>query len=451
MRLVGLVILCLTIAAVSLLWPHTLTYDPWSWLLWGREVIHGSLNTAGGSSWKPLPVILDSVFSLFGDAAPDLWLILARTGSLMSLVLGYRLAARVAGPLAGIAAVAWIVFSAHTGFIFGWLIFFVPGWSEGLLVALVLGAIESHLQGRLRIALLAWFAATLIRPEAAVFLLIYAVWAMRREPALRVLAGLLLLAVPVLWLVPDYLGSGRLFLGSSRALGDVPANVRRSQHPGLHDVTLLRDLISPPVLIGAVLAAVLSGAQRRRLVLTLLGLAIAWLVVVGVMAEAGYPGIPRFLVVSVALICVLSGIGWGLLAASATRLPVRLLSASAVVAFNAFFLAGHLADLRHQSAQTSYESTLNAQLTVALARAGGTPVVRRCGRVATNPLEIPVLSWDLGYGAGVGARTLGPGMIFRARIFGQHKVLPAAPSPGSGFRLITHAGKWSVYARCSSA
>ncbi len=96
---VGLGILCVTIAGLSLLWPHSLTYDPWSWVLWGREIVHGSLSTAGGSSWKPLPVIFDSLFSLFGGAAPDLWLVLARAGALMSLVFGYRLAARCAGPL----------------------------------------------------------------------------------------------------------------------------------------------------------------------------------------------------------------------------------------------------------------------------------------------------------------------------------------------------------------
>lgn len=443
---VGLMILCVVVAGLSLLWPHSLTYDPWSWALWGREIVHGSLTPAGGSSWKPLPVIFDSLFSLFGAAAPDLWLVLARAGALMALVFSFRLAARAAGPLAGITAVAWVIFSTHFGFVFGWLKFFGSGWSEGLLVALVLGAIESHAENRRRVALAAWFAAALIRPEAAVFLLLYAALAVRREHGLWIVAAVLLLAVPVLWLVPDYLGSGQLLLGSSQALNDVPSSLRHAQHPGLRDVSLLRDLLSAPALVGVALAVVLARAQVRRLVLGLLGVAIGWLVIVAVMAEAGYPGIPRFLIVSVSLICVVAGIGWGCAANWATRRPVRLLTAAAVVAINAFFLLGHLPELREQSAETSYEAKLNAQLSVVLRRAGGSVAVRRCGLVTTSLLEVPVLAWDLGYGASVTDREVGTGMIFRTRIFGQQ--LPAPPPAQSGFMLITHVGTWWVYARC---
>jgi len=444
---VGLMILCVAAAGLSLLWPHSLTYDPWSWALWGREVVHGSLTTTGGSSWKPLPAIFDSVFSLFGGAAPDLWLIVARAGALMALVFSYRLAARTAGPLAGITAVAWVVFSAHFGFVFGWLKFFGSGWSEGLLVALVLGAIEADADGRPRVALAAWFAAALIRPEAAVFLLIYAVFAVRRDPGLGIIAALLVLAVPVLWLIPDYLGSGQLLLGSSRALNDVPSSLRHAPHPGLRDVAFLRDLLTAPVFIGAGLAVVLARAPARRLVVVLLGVAIGWLVVVAVMAEAGYPGIPRFLGVSVSLLCVVAGIGWGHAAGWATRRPVRILATAAVVAINAFFLLGQLAELREQAEGNSYEARLNAQLSVVLGRVGGSAAVRRCGLVSTNPFEIPVLSWDLGYGASVTDRPLRTGMIFRTRIFGE-PLLPARPSANSGFTLITHLGSWSVYARC---
>ncbi len=445
---IGLVICCLAIAGLSLLRPHSLTYDPWSWALWGRELVHGSLTTAAGSSFKPLPVIVDALFSLPGPAAPDLWLILARAGALMALVFSYRLAARAAGPAAGIAAAAWVAFSAHPGFVFGWLTFFDSGWSEGLLVALVLGAIESHLEGHRQVALVAWFAAALIRPEAAGFLVLYAAWAIRREPALRVMAGLLVLGVPVLWLVPDYLGSGHLLLGSSRALNDVPSSLRHAQHPGLRDLALLRDLLSLPVLLGAALAVGLARAGSRRLILGLLGMAVGWLVVVAIMAEAGYPGIPRFLVVSVAVICVIAGIGWGLAVNWTTQRPVRYFAATVAIAINAWFLVGKMPDLRDQAAGAAYEARLNAQLSVTLGRAGGSQAVRRCGSVSTNPLEIPVLTWDLGYGARVTERGLRAGTIFRTRIFKQRTVLPAPPPPRFGFKLITRDGRWSVYASC---
>src|SRR5690349_22767192 len=47
---------CGAIAALSLLLPSALTYDPMSWLIWGREIAHLDLSTTYGPSWKPLPV-----------------------------------------------------------------------------------------------------------------------------------------------------------------------------------------------------------------------------------------------------------------------------------------------------------------------------------------------------------------------------------------------------------
>src|SRR5213595_1937066 len=69
---------CFALAAVSLLLPSVPTQDSWSWIVWGREVAHLDLDTSAGSSWKPLPVLFTSVWSLFGDAAPGLWIMTAR-------------------------------------------------------------------------------------------------------------------------------------------------------------------------------------------------------------------------------------------------------------------------------------------------------------------------------------------------------------------------------------
>src|SRR4051794_17022607 len=77
------VAVCLALGAVSLLWAAAPTYDPWAWIIWGREVLHLDLNTVEGPSWKPLPVLLTTPFALFGDsAAPALWLVVARAGTL---------------------------------------------------------------------------------------------------------------------------------------------------------------------------------------------------------------------------------------------------------------------------------------------------------------------------------------------------------------------------------
>ena len=63
---------CLALAALTLLEPSAPTYDPWAWIIWGREVTRLGLDTAGGPSWKPLSVVFTTVFALFGSAAPAL-------------------------------------------------------------------------------------------------------------------------------------------------------------------------------------------------------------------------------------------------------------------------------------------------------------------------------------------------------------------------------------------
>src|SRR5687768_12730393 len=73
----------LALGALSLLYPSTPSYDPWAWIQWGRDIVQLELNTDTGPSWKPLPVLFTTVFALFGDAAPDLWLVIARAGGVL--------------------------------------------------------------------------------------------------------------------------------------------------------------------------------------------------------------------------------------------------------------------------------------------------------------------------------------------------------------------------------
>ena len=53
---VALAVLALT--ALTFLIPSAPTYDPWAWIVWGREILHLDLSTVDGPSWKPLPVLL---------------------------------------------------------------------------------------------------------------------------------------------------------------------------------------------------------------------------------------------------------------------------------------------------------------------------------------------------------------------------------------------------------
>ena len=58
---------CLALAALAHCLPAGPTYDPWAWIIWGREITEWDLDTRTGPSWKPLPVLFTTPFALAGD------------------------------------------------------------------------------------------------------------------------------------------------------------------------------------------------------------------------------------------------------------------------------------------------------------------------------------------------------------------------------------------------
>ena len=53
---------------------------------------HLDLQTTGGPTWKPLPVIFTTMFSVFGKAPPDLWLVVGRAGAVMAVGMVFKVA-----------------------------------------------------------------------------------------------------------------------------------------------------------------------------------------------------------------------------------------------------------------------------------------------------------------------------------------------------------------------
>src|SRR5947199_2189888 len=92
---------CLALGLLSLVGPSSPTYDPWAWLIWGREILHLNLDTRFGPSWKPLPVVLTTVFALVPGAAPALWVAVARAVGLSALAFAFRVALALGGCVAG--------------------------------------------------------------------------------------------------------------------------------------------------------------------------------------------------------------------------------------------------------------------------------------------------------------------------------------------------------------
>jgi hypothetical protein len=168
-------LVCVLLAVASLALPSAPTYDPMAWLSWGREISSGELHTTGGPSWKPLPVLVTTVFAGAGDTAPQLWLVVARAGLLGSVALAFVLARRLAGLLAGFIAGGTLLLAP-------WMLASgLRGYSEGIAVLLVLAAIERH--DRRRVAQAFWLGvvAALLRPEGAALVGVYGLWLAWRD------------------------------------------------------------------------------------------------------------------------------------------------------------------------------------------------------------------------------------------------------------------------------
>ncbi|HYN50472.1 MAG TPA: hypothetical protein VES62_06070, partial [Thermoleophilaceae bacterium] len=178
-RTAAVAAVCLVLAGLSLLIPSAPTTDSWGWIVWGREILHLDLSTVvpGAPSWKPLPILVTTPLALVGSAAPVLWLLVARAAGLASLFIAYRLAGRLAGRWAGLLAVVGLVLSAH------WLREFAHGYSEPLAIGLLLAAVDQHLCGRPRWALLLGGLVALARPEAWCLVALYGIVLWRRGEA----------------------------------------------------------------------------------------------------------------------------------------------------------------------------------------------------------------------------------------------------------------------------
>ena len=437
----------LALAAVSLALPFYPVYDPWAWLVWGRELFDGGLETAAGPSWKPLPVLIDAPLSLLGDAAPKAWLLVARTGWLCAPLLAGLLAWRLSGEGAGrwrwAAALVAAGSVALTGDSFTPpLRQFTGGLSEPLLVALVLGAIWAALDERPGLALGLGTAAALLRPECWPFLALFAYFSARERPGLRPAAILVAVLVPVAWFVPDIVGAGTPLEGSQTARGtDI--------EPLDFFAVWWRALAAPLAAAWLGLALLLwreRGDLDRPLAILLAG-ATAWLLLVAVMAIGGFAGLPRFLAPATALVAVLGGVGIARAAApgcgrasarytrqSSTTPPDRALQ-SLVVAALALAVAGfgwRVAQIPGDVEVVERQKRSIEQLFDLVDKTGKAPLLACQGKVRmTRIREQTALAWKLD-------EPIASVPIRRKPRYGV--ALSTKPLPGGS--VIAQAGRW---------
>jgi hypothetical protein len=434
---------CVAVAALSLLAPWTPTYDPWAWLIWGREVGGLDLDTTAGPAWKPLPVLVTTALAPLGGAAPALWLVVARAGGLFAVLLAFSLAVRLAGGrgrwFAG--AVAALGLLATAGFLRG----VAGGSSEGVLVALVLLAVDRHLAERRGQAFALLVAASLLRPEAWPFLVAYGAWLWRREPGTRTITGLAL--VPALWFLPELWGSGDLLRSSERAQVPNPGQPALAERPALEALEGFVTMIPVPVFLLALGATALAIARRKAVLLALAGGAATWGALVAAMAELGFSGEDRYLLAAAALVAVLGGAGAGRLHdLAAFRVP-RIV-APAAAAILAVAVAASLPSARRLGDDLAYAAELRSDLSAAVERAGGPERLRTCGPLYAGRYRFPLVAWHLGaHISDLSLTPHAPGVVFRSKLTPAE---PTSPSLPAGFELLAAEGSWEVHAACAA-
>lgn len=386
-RRAALVVAVLGLAWLSLLRPSAPTTDPWGWILWGRELLHLDLNTntALSPSWKPLPVLLTTPLGLLGGAAPDAWLVLARAAGLGALVAVFALGRRVGGVVAGSVAALSLALSG------GWLHALEHGYSEPLMILLLVTALARHLDGK---RLQAMGLATLVglgRPEIWPLLLLYAAVVWQTRPQRRVAVAVLLVSVPALWFGGDWWGSGDPFHGR---------NVAEHASGGGSPVDMLAavaDFAGLPVLALAALGWLIGGRRDVR-VAALGALGCGWIGLVIAMVALGYPGSERFVALPCSLLCVVAGVGAASMTTGRATLPPRMrVAAAALLAVLAgWYLPGRLEPLGSQLRAGERRALVQASLRT-LARQHSIVARAGCG-VALPPRlmwNAGALAWDL--------------------------------------------------------
>jgi hypothetical protein len=437
----------LALAALSLLVaPGVPSYDPWAWLLWGRELAWGSLDTAEGPAFKPLPVAVCTLLAPLGDAAPLAWVTLARAGAIAAVGLAFALARQLAGGslVAGVAAGAGVALC-------GALVeYSAAGSAEGLLVAGALGAIAAWRSGRPRLALACGVGCALLRVEAWPFVLAAAVVHCRRRPGDRPAAGLACAAVPLLWLVPEAVASGELWRSGARAQVTYAWQPASADFPALESARRAVALMLAPVALGVPVLLRRPRAHAAALLPAAAG--GAWIAIVALMAEAGFSGEERYALPGVAVASVSGGAGLALAARSAAarlgggpRLAAALPAVAALAAV-ALVAAPRAGDLTRVPGKLRYQERLSADLDRAVRVAGGREAVLACGRPYVGRLRGPLLAYRLGVvKRRVAFAPRAPGIVFSSRLVPGDPWQPRVPG---GYRVIARVGAWRVFSTC---
>ena len=413
-------------------------YDPYGWLVWGRQALEGRLDLGGSPSWKPLPFLFTFPYALVGHSELWLWMVtavgVALAGCLAAARIAHRIVAGIASDTAvggGVARVAPAAAAVVAGLgvltIQTYPHYILSAQSDPMITAFCLIAVDCLLRGRRAPAIGSLGLAALGRPEVWPFVALLVIWGWVQAPRLRLLLLVAVGLIAGMWFGVPWITNGRPALAGQLA-ENTRQLLRHDQLTGTIDH--FTPLHSLSMWIAAAVGLALGGLRRNRVVVLLAAASVLWVAVEIGLALDSLPVLPRFMFEAAAIAAVLSGVGVGAAAVELARLragPGMVRWGSALLAVGA--AAGLLvpvaiarvgseqSDLR----QLHHRSHELAMLQSLIGELGGTRRVRSCGEPVTYVSDASAVAWltglnvgQVGYKPGREMRRWYPVIVFRS-------------------------------------
>jgi hypothetical protein len=449
-------VLSAVLAVVSLVlvvWARTRpSFDAYGWLTWGYHTLHLDLDLGGAPSWKPLPYLGTVPYAVFGHYEMWLWMFTAVGLSLLGTVFAGRITYRLIGPgPAGerryAALAAAIVAGACVLGIEQYWHYILSAQSDPIIVTLVLGGIDAHLNDRPRLAFACGVLAALGRPEAWPWLALYAIWMWRSNPPMRKFIYVGLALIPAMWFgIPILSGNDPLVAGSI---------AQRSVHALHHNLIIgtlgrFTELQYLPLWLIALGTIAVAAIRRNYLILVLAACSAGWVLVEVAFALHGWPGLSRYMFQPAAVAGVLVGIGVGWALIDLPKLsrnlprwagvPVALVLIGVLVPGAIARMRDEHRDIRSERNRTHQIATLQNTIN----RLGGYQHIRNCGEPVTYVGFVSTLAWFEKLNVGwVGHR---PGI---ERYHRKYPIVLFTPLPRGGWNVLPLRLEPSKVHRCS--
>jgi hypothetical protein len=452
-------------------YPTFPNYDSYYSLLWGREVLDGtlpSLDAYRAPTEHPLAIAFGALLALVGDDA-DRIMVGATLASFVVLAAGlYRLTRASFTTFVGLLAAGLLCTRFDFPFLAARAYIDIPYLAFVVWAA----ALEAERRRRGTPVFLLLAGAGLLRPEAWLLSGLYWLWCFLPATwAQRIRYALLTAIGPVVWTIVDFTATGDpLFslthtsglaeeLGRQRGLTEIPTAT----------VEFLKSLDKVPVFYAGVLGVLIALVlvpRRIGMPLAMFVIGMGTFVLVGL---AGLSVIDRYLLVPSLMVMVFAAVtlgGWTMLRPGLKLRTAWALGASLVVAYGVFFTATKV-NFHTFELELTFRGESHAALE-ALLRNPKVQAGRECGPVSVpNHKLVPDTRWILDAGENdVIARSdpaakarLGRGVAiyatsrqsllrqgFTPDVSDREDILNSLPLPG--YQWVAATGHYGAYVRC---